>query len=219
MNGLLGQRGRPYDRNRLLAKAVRARKKGRRKKAIALYREVLAVEPENDDLHRRIAPLLAETKQPDAAWTSYQRAVDGLAKKGFLDHVVGVLREASALLPKQVALWDALSNFELERRGAADAAEVLLEARRHFRSQRERDVAISFLLRARRLVPHSFAVNFELAKTFRKAGAPKRARGILKELASRSGGRQLRRVRGQQLRMSPTPFAAWRWLRAAIVGT
>jgi thioredoxin-like negative regulator of GroEL len=219
MNRFFGRRGKPYDRSRLLAKAVRARKKGRRKKAIALYCEVLAVEPENDDLHRRIAPLLAETKQPEAAWSSYQRAVEGLAKKGFLDHVVGVLREASVLLSRQVELWYALSDFELKRRGATDAAEVLLEARQHFRSRRERDVAISFLLRARRLVPRSFAVNFELARTFAKSGAPKRARGILEELASRSRGRQLRRVRGQQLRMSPTPFAACRWLRAAIVGT
>jgi tetratricopeptide (TPR) repeat protein len=219
MARLFGRRGKPYDRSRLLAEAVRARKKGRREKAIALYREVLAVEPENDDLHRRIAPLLAETKQPDAAWESYQRAVDGLAKKGFLGHAVGVLREASVLLPKQVALWEALSDLELKRRGAADAAEVLLEAQRHFRSRRERDRAISLLLRAQRLVPRSFAVNFELAKVFAKAGAPKRARGILNELASRSRGRQLRRVRGKQLRMSPTPFAAWRWLRAAVAGT
>jgi tetratricopeptide (TPR) repeat protein len=216
---LLGRRGKPYDRTRLLADAARARKKGRRQKAIALYREVLAVEPENEDLHRRIAPLLADTKQPDAAWESYQRAADSLAKKGFVDQAVGVLREAGVRLPKRVALWEALSEFELKRRGPADAAEVLLEARQHFRSRRERDRAISLLLRAQRLVPRSFAVNFELAKVFAKAGAPKRARGILKDLASRSRGRQLRRVRGQQLRMSPTPFAAWRWLRAAVVGT
>jgi thioredoxin-like negative regulator of GroEL len=216
---LFGRRGRPYDRTRLLAQAVRARKKGRRKKAIALYRQVLAVEPQNEDLHRRIAPLLVKTKQPDAAWESYRCAVEGLANKGFLDHAVGVLREASALLPKRVALWHVLSDLELERRGAADAAEVLLEARRHFRSRRERERAISLLLRARRLVPLSFGVNLELAKIFARAGAPRRARGILKELASRSRGRELRRVRGQELRLSPTPFAAWRWLRAAVAGT
>lgn len=218
MVSLFGHRANPYDRSRLLADAARARKKGRREKAIVLYRKVLAVEPENEDLHRRIAPLLADTKQPDAAWESYQRAAEGLATKGFLDQAVGVLREAGARLPKQLALWEALSDFELKRRGCADAAEVLLEASRHFRSRRERDAAISLLLRAQKLVPRCFEVNFELARVFAKAGAPKRARGILVELAGRSRGQQLRRVRGQQLRMSPTPFAVLRWLRAAVAG-
>ena len=79
MARLFGRRGNPYDRNRLLTDAARARKKGRRAKAIALYREVLAVEPENAEIHRRVAPLLAETKQPEAAWECSQRAADGLA--------------------------------------------------------------------------------------------------------------------------------------------
>lgn len=216
---LFGRRGKPYDRVRLLADAAHARQKGRREKAIGLYREVLAVEPENDDLHRRIAPLLAETKQPDAAWESYRRAAGGLAKKGFLDQAVGVLREASVRLPKQAGLWEGLSDLELERRGPADAAEVLLEARRHFRSRRERDRAISLLLRARRLTPGSFGVNFELAGILAKTGARKRACGILEDLACQCRGQQLRRVRGRQLRMAPTPFAAGRWLRAAVAGT
>ena len=38
--------------------------------------EVLAVEPNDADLHRRIAPLLADVKQPDDAWASYSRAVE-----------------------------------------------------------------------------------------------------------------------------------------------
>jgi predicted Zn-dependent protease len=77
------RRKKPYDRSRLLKDAARARKKGKRHKAIALYRELLAVEPENPDLHRRIAPLPAETKQSAKAWASYRRASDRLVSQGF----------------------------------------------------------------------------------------------------------------------------------------
>ena len=48
-----------YDRSRILDEAAHARAKKRRKKAIALYRRVLAVERHNAELHAKIAPLLS----------------------------------------------------------------------------------------------------------------------------------------------------------------
>ena len=58
--GLL-RRGREFDRSELLEAAARARTRGRPRRAIALYRRVLAREPRSMDLHARLAPLLAET--------------------------------------------------------------------------------------------------------------------------------------------------------------
>ena len=52
-----------YDRLRVMEAAERARVRNKRRKAIALYRWVLAVEPNNVDLHAKIAPLLAQTGQ------------------------------------------------------------------------------------------------------------------------------------------------------------
>ena len=49
--GFTGHR-KAYDRARLLSKAEQARRRGRAAKAIELYRRVLAVEPDNADLHR-----------------------------------------------------------------------------------------------------------------------------------------------------------------------
>ena len=69
--GLLG-RQRGFDRGRILAAAARARLKKRRRKAIALYRWVLAVEARNPDLHEKLAPLLAETGQEFDAWISFR---------------------------------------------------------------------------------------------------------------------------------------------------
>jgi tetratricopeptide (TPR) repeat protein len=210
------RRKKPYDRSRLLKDAARARKKGRRQKAIALYRELLAVEPENPDLHRRIAPLLAETKQPAAAWESYRRAVDRLVSQGFVEQAVGVLREASVHLPREPEVWGQLADLELRRRRPVDAHKVLLEGRRHFRSKRNRSHAILLLLRARKLAPRDFSTNYDLAGLLAKAGGRGRARSLLEEIASWARAGQLRRVRARQFALSPTPAAAWGWMRALV---
>jgi predicted Zn-dependent protease len=213
------RRKKPYDRSRLMRDAAGVRKKGKRHKAIALYREILAVEPNDPDVHRRIAPLLAETKEPAAAWESYQRAVDGLTRQGFVDQAVGVLREASERLPRQPEVWGALADVQLKRHRPVDAHQALVEGHRHFRSRSDRSHAILLLLRARKLAPRDFVTNFDLARLLAKAGARGRARSLLEEIASWSTGKQLRRVRARQFALSPTPAAAWRWLTAAWAST
>jgi len=69
-------RNKPYDRTRILAAAAKARKRRRYQKSLELYQRVLEVEPENPDLLRRVAPLLAKTKQPTQAWDAYRRAAE-----------------------------------------------------------------------------------------------------------------------------------------------
>lgn len=215
--GLL-RREKSYDRARLLERATKARKRGRSQKAIGYYREVLAVEPENPDLHRRIAPLLVDVKQPAEAWASYRRAAEGLIRGGFVERAVGVLREATTRLPREPAVWGTLADLELKRKRPVDAHRVLWEGHRHFRGKRDRSHAIVLLLRARKLAPHDFRTGFDLAGVLARAGAPGRARTLLDEMAGWTRGSQLRKVRGRQLALTPTPAALWRWLRAALAG-
>ena len=61
-----------YDRTRILEAASRARARKRYRKAVTLYRRVLAVEPANLELHARLAPLLAVTGRHFDAWTSFE---------------------------------------------------------------------------------------------------------------------------------------------------
>ena len=86
-------RGRPYDRARILAGAERARRRGRVARAVALYRRVLAQEPENADLHRKLAPLLAATGQRFDAWQSFRVAARDLMRQMVAEG------EADALVP------------------------------------------------------------------------------------------------------------------------
>lgn len=205
-----------YDRARLLDQAARARKRGKREKAIGFYRQVLDKEPQNPDLHRRIAPLLAETGRHAEAWKSYQSAVEGLVLKGFVEQAVGTLREATTRMPRQPDAWNALADLELSRKRPEDAHRVLFEAHRHFRFKRGREHAISLLLRARKLAPRDFRTSYVLAGELARSGAHARAQTLLDSVAHWARGSQLRRVRGRQFGLSPTPAAAWRWMQALL---
>jgi tetratricopeptide (TPR) repeat protein len=207
-----------YDRLRILADAARAQRKGRRRKAIALYQKILEFEPENPDLHRKLAPLLARTRRPAQAWASYRRAVDGLVRLGFVERAIGVYREAAGFLPREVELWLGLSDLEAQRGRRADAVQVLLAGRRQLRARRDRPGAIRLLARARELDPACFAAAFDLAGLLARAGQRGRSLALLDALAADVGGRELRRVRARQLRLAPGPRAAWRWL-AALAGS
>jgi tetratricopeptide (TPR) repeat protein len=206
------QRNRKYDRSRLLGQAMRATRRRRHKRAIALYREILAVEPNDAHVHRKIAPLLARTRQLDAAWGSYRRAADQLAKQGFVEQAIGVYREACTHLPRQHQLWLALAELEVKRGRPVDAVNALVDGSRRLRSRRTQQEALALLQQARRIQPAAFEPAYELAVLLAGAGARDRAIRILRELAPRVRGRQLRRLRGRLFLLSPTPAAAWRWL-------
>lgn len=207
-------RSKPYDRNRLLAEAARARTKGKPKKVLALLETVLEHEPSNADLHRRIAPLRAGASRMADSWSSYRIAVASLVKAGFVDQAVGVLREAATNLGRERAVWEQLAEAEEQRGRPIDAHKALLEGRALFRSRRDRPEAIRLLLRARKLAPSHFEANFDLAGLLGSTGAREPASRILIELAARARGAELRRTRRRQLILSPTPGAFWRFLRS-----
>jgi tetratricopeptide (TPR) repeat protein len=207
-----------YDRSRLMARAAGARRRRRRKKAISLYRQVLAVEPEDPDVHRKIAPLLAQTRQPGEAWASYRKAASNLVRRGFVDQAIGVYREAARYLPRETDVWLAVAELQMKRGRRPDAIAALREGRRHFRGKAQRPRAILLLLQARKLDPHDFATSYDLACLLARAGGRARALRLLDELATRSHRHQLRRVRGRQLLLAPGPGAVGRWLRACVLG-
>jgi predicted Zn-dependent protease len=210
---LLGRK-RPYDRARLFADASRAQRRGKAKKAVALYREILVAEPGDVTVHRRLAPLLARTRQDEEAWRSFRCAAEALLRQGFVERAIGVYREAAHHLPRESAVWLEIAELEVRRGRRADAVVALATGRSHLRSRRERQTAIRLLERARELDPAAVEIGLDLAGLLAKTGARARASELLETLARGKRGHVLRRVRGRQLRLSPGPVAVWRWLRS-----
>jgi tetratricopeptide (TPR) repeat protein len=211
-------RDKGYDRTRLMRRASDARKKRKHKKAIALYRQVLEVEPNNFELHQKLAPLLAQTRQGPEALVSYNKAAQGLVVQGFDDRAIGLYHAAVRSLPLEASLWLSLAELEAGRDRKADAVKALLDGRRHFRSRKQRPEAIQLLIRARKLERTNFAVNYDLACLLSKSGERPHALRLLDELAARANRRNLRRVRGRQLWIAPSGGGLMRYLRALLLG-
>ncbi|MEE9279981.1 MAG: hypothetical protein V3V67_07380 [Myxococcota bacterium] len=201
----------------MLRGAARARTRRRRKKAIALYRWVLAVEPGNAEIHGKLAPLLAKSGQRFDAWVSFRRAARGLAREGLTEKALGIYREAASSLPRQLETWLAIFELERQRGRDADAREALLKGRRHFRTRRLRPQAIYLLRRIRSIDPWEIEIVLDLARLLSKTHQQHEAQMLLEELASRSQGRALRRARATLLRMRPSIANMWLWLHAALL--
>lgn len=213
--GLFGRKH-DFDRTRILQEAKRARVAKRSRKAIELYRWLLAAEPANAEIHAELAPLLARAGQSYDAWTSFRRAARALMQDNQMDRALALYREAAATLPRNLEVWLAIAKLERGRGRHAESRAALLEGRRHLRRRSLRPQAIYLLRQLRALDPADVPASLDLAKMLASARQGHEARIILRDLAGRSHGRDLRRVRGAQWRLDPTVGHTFLWLRAAL---
>ncbi len=205
-----------YDRFAILAAADKARAKGKFRKAIAAYRKVLEVDPYDHEIHGKLAPLLAETKQLPEAWSSFVAAGEGYIRDGYGDKALSIYTQASRYLPRQIEVWETISKLQVDRGRSPDAVKALLDGSLHFRRRKQQQHALRLLRKACDIEPWHFEATFHFARRLARAGGRQEALRLLGGLAERARGRNLRRTRGALFRMSPSLGAAWQWLRAAI---
>lgn len=205
-----------YDRTRILDAAARARTKGRFKRAIALYRQVLAVEPSNGELHWKIAPLLAETGQYFDSWKSFRIAARACLRDRQVEQALTVYREAARCLPQQVEAWHYIAKLEVKLGREQEALDVLLEGRRQFRVRWLQPQAIDLLRRAREIAPWDVPTVLDLARLLGRTHQEPEAHMLLDRLSGKCSGVHLRQVRGVQWRLDPTLSNTWQWISAAV---
>jgi tetratricopeptide (TPR) repeat protein len=199
----------------LLDAAARARRRGRYHEAITCYERVLAAEPRNPELLRRIAPLFAQVEEPDRAWQAYRGAADEFARGGYADKAIGVYREAASQMPRTAVAWLSIAELERARGRIVDAKLALLAGRAQYRARADVCVAADLLRRALALDPSDFDARIDLARCESRAGERERALESLQSaLALRPDS--LRRIRFEELRAHFCPSRAWRLLRALL---
>jgi tetratricopeptide (TPR) repeat protein len=207
---------RPYDRTRILGDATRARARKKRRKAITLYRSVLAFERGNAELHARIAPLLAETGQAFDAWVSFQFSARTCLRGGHTDRALAIYQDATSYLPHEIESWLALARLQIDRGNRVEAVETLIEGAGQFRSRWHWPKAIQLLRRVHSVSPWDFDGVFELARLLAKSEQGMEARRLLDGLEVRASGERLRRIYAAQFRLDGDLRYAWLWLRTAM---
>jgi Tfp pilus assembly protein PilF len=207
-----------FSRAEVLAAADSARARGRRRKAIAGYRQVLAHDPADVAVHGKLAPLLAQAGRQSEALRSFRAAAEGQRKAGFLDKAVAVYLQASALLPYESTLWERIAALHVERQRRADAVTALVKGGRACAQGGQRADGVRLLRQAVELEPWHPDATFSLARLLARTGERQEAWALLEGLAGRLRGQGLRRVRAAQFWLRPTPAALWRWVRAVSRG-
>lgn len=199
-------------RTELMAAADKARSKGRNKKAIAGYKEILSRDPADATVHAKVAPLLAKTGKRDESLASFEAAAQGQMKEGFTDRAVSIYVQAAECFPDERRLWDRIADLHETRDRKADAVAVLYGGAKRMTKARSRDGAIILLRRARDLDRSHLEVGLLLARLLKKAKKRDEAKGVLEALVPLTSGKSRRRVRGALFRLSPGLGTLWRWI-------
>jgi Flp pilus assembly protein TadD len=204
------------DRIRLLDEANRLRASGRHRRAISIYRQVQAQDPEDEEIAFKLAELLAATGQSFEAWQLFRRVGKALLRARRHSQCLATFREATRCLPFEFEAWRITAELELKLGRHEDAHLTLLEARRQFRSRFDHAQAIELLRMARKIEPWDHEVVMDLARLYAQNGQARQALLLLERLAVHSEGRQLRAVRYAQWQISHA-FRHFRlWLRAVL---
>lgn len=205
-------RKKPYDRSTTLAAADKARGRGSLKKAVQGYAQILAREPDDHQVHARIAPLLARMRRWKESRESFDAAGEGFLKAGFADKAIALWTVAANHFPEDVEYWERIANEQVRRGRKADAIKSLLDGRAVLRSRRQRPLAILLLRQVLSLQPIHFETTLDLSRLLAAEGDKAEASKLLQNLRRYAHGRNVRRLRAAQFRLAPGFRTALDWI-------
>jgi tetratricopeptide (TPR) repeat protein len=210
-------RGRP-SRRELLDAANKAMGRGRVKAALGAYLRTMEHHGPDPTIDAKVAALYARLRRITRARAHFVSASTQFLSAGFDEKALAVYKSAVSCLPTQLDVWQELVDLQRSQGRTADAVHTLMAARKYFKGRAFQQQRTRLLQQVLELEPGNAQAKLELAVLFSRQGRPVEAREALEALVPHARGSRLRRVRGALFRLSPTPAAAWRWLRAALFG-
>jgi tetratricopeptide (TPR) repeat protein len=168
------------------------------------YREVLKVEPDNVELHAKLAPLLVEHGDERAAWDSYIFAGRAYLKDGYPQKALSLFRQAATHF-SSVRVWEQIADIHQQRGHQQDAANALLEGSKQFTSSKVVEHGLRLITRAFRLQPYRTDISLQYASLLATSGRFPQARRLLNELSERVKDDRRARIRIAWLRFRLFP--------------
>jgi tetratricopeptide (TPR) repeat protein len=215
----LFRRRNDYHRDRLIREAREFQRRKKHKKALALLRRVMAVEPNNVEVHALIAPSLAVRGLDFSAWESYSRATAALLREGKNRAALDFYRDATRRMPRHYEAWTSRAALERRMERVDDARQTIEAALPHFRRRATRYPLISLLRSLLKIDGTDRSTTLELACVLSKTGQRDEALTLLKQLAQTADGPFLRKVRRIQWNVTPSLAHSWLWLRSCMSGS
>jgi len=147
-------------------------------------------------------------------WKSFTHAAELFQKDGLVDKWSSVWAQTVIYFPRSHEAWLSLAKAKSARGVPAEAAAMLLTGSRNFTRRKDREMKVTLLEEAFRLVPYQFDVTMAYVAALVANKQRGDAFDLLEEMVERTSGSKLRKIRGKMFRLRPTPASAWRWLRA-----
>src|SRR5262249_4922197 len=140
-------------------------------------------QPNDYQVHARVAPLLAKVHRWEESRKSFNAAGDGYRAAGFADKAIAVWAVAAQHFPEDVQLWERIANEQLKRGHKADAVRAPLQGRNQLRSRAQRPHAILLLEQVLAVDAFNFDATLDLARLFRLEGRKREAGKLLNDLS------------------------------------
>lgn len=153
-----------YDRSEILRKAEKFRSRGRVRQAIREYEKVLAVDPQDIEVHMKLAPLYIRAGRKAPAKASLKRVIAWYDKQGFVEKAIAMLRLALTLDRRDLAVHLRLADLYLGKTLTGDALKLLEGARRTFRRKRFLKEAIAVEEKILSFEPENFSAQVSLVR-------------------------------------------------------
>ncbi len=202
-----------YDRSEIFRKAEEYRLRGRIRKAIREYERVLAVDPQDIEVHSRVAPLYIKAGRKGPAKASLWRTIAYYEKLGFADKSIAMLRLALTVDPGDLSAYLRLADLHLDKAHTVDALKVLEEARRAFRSRRFLRQATAVENKILTFAPDDFRAQVSLVRLLWRAGKRREAGERLwrmeSDWARRRNRKRWRKTRRLMCRHAPSLSSCW----------
>ena len=202
-----------YDRAGILRRAERFRSRGRVKSAIREYERVLAVDPDDIEVHTKVAQLYIRARRKDQAKASLKRVIEWNEKEGFVDKEIAMLRVAQKLDRRDLAVYLRLAELYLGKEVTGDALRLLEGARRAFRRKRFFKEAIAVEEKILSIAPDDFQAQVSFVRLLRRAGRRYEAGERLWQMESQwalmKNKEYWRKTRWLLCRYSPSLATGW----------
>jgi tetratricopeptide (TPR) repeat protein len=210
-----------YDRGEILRKAEKYRSKLRIRKAIREYEKILSADPQDIDVHIRIAPIYIRVGRKDQAKTSLRQVIAWYEKMGFTEKAIATLRLALKVDHRDLATNLNLVDLYLGKNHAVEARNVLDRARKAFRGKRFLKEALAVEEKILGLAPDDFRAQVSLVRLLWRTGkrreALERIRRMEEQWARRGNKPCWRKTRRLSWLLAPSLSTSWAYFLSFFI--
>jgi tetratricopeptide (TPR) repeat protein len=210
-----------YDRGEILRMAEKYRAQRRIRKAVREYEKILSVDPQDVDIHIKIAPLYIRAGRKDQAKASLRQVIAWYEKRGFTEKAIATLRLALTVDRRDLATHLNLADLYLGKAHANDARNVLDAARKTFRGKRFLNEALAVEEKILSFDPDDFRAQVFLVRLLWRTGkrgeALERVRRMEEQWARRRNKPYWRKTRRLLCCLAPSLSTGWGYFLSLFI--